>query len=223
MPGLLSFGAVSWPSSPRVRVGPPLPFSRASIQRSMMATSSSVCCGWASIGTWPQTPLPPRRTFLLRRSSAPGCFRYLSAMATNDGPTSWVSTAWQLKQSLWRISERPGSTATALPSAGRNAEVTSVRAANSAGLASEVPSSASCAATLKSSGLPGVKKSPSCGVRKRTVGMVLPTTTGVVRVTAPPWPSVTVSSTLKLPAASRATVSSSPSPSLRSPGCSFQA
>src|SRR4051794_18729755 len=50
------------------------------------------------IGTWPQTPWPPFFTFSKSFASACLSSRYFAATSLYDGPTSFLSTAWQAKQ-----------------------------------------------------------------------------------------------------------------------------
>jgi hypothetical protein len=72
----------------------------ANIQAASFLASASLTCALAGMGTGPQTPPPPLMILPASLSAAPLSLAYLAAMSLNDGPTTFLSTAWQAMQFL---------------------------------------------------------------------------------------------------------------------------
>src|SRR5688500_12591462 len=62
--------------------------------------SASDTCGFAGIGMAPKEPEPPLMTLAASLSSMPFWPAYFDATSLNEGPTSFVCTAWQAMQFL---------------------------------------------------------------------------------------------------------------------------
>src|SRR4030095_8196756 len=79
----------------------------------LMSASDTVAFG--GIGTGPQTPEPPLFIFSASFAAAPASPRYFAAPSLYDGPTTFLSTAWQAVQPSFFISSSPESAARAAP------------------------------------------------------------------------------------------------------------
>src|SRR5689334_8318927 len=63
--------------------------------------SASLTWELGGIGIWPQVPTPPSFTFFASYASAVLSPRYLAATSLYEGPTTFLSTAWQARQPLF--------------------------------------------------------------------------------------------------------------------------
>src|SRR5687768_4351356 len=84
-------------------------------QAASFLASASLTCVLAGMGTGPQTPEPPFWILAASLSTASFWPAYLAATSLYDGPTSFLSAAWQAMQflavaSAWSASAGPAAT-----------------------------------------------------------------------------------------------------------------
>ena len=72
----------------------------ARIHVASFLASAGLTWALAGIGTGPQTPEPPLMILAASMSAASFCLAYLAATSLKDGPTTFLSTAWQAMQFL---------------------------------------------------------------------------------------------------------------------------
>src|SRR6185503_8232534 len=100
-------------------------YLRESTHATSFLMSASFTWVLGGMGIWPHTPTPPSFTFFSSLAGADLSPRYLLATSLYEGPTTFLSTAWQARQPLLAArasSAHAGATARAAASAARAIE-----------------------------------------------------------------------------------------------------